>query len=44
MQRQLNETNAEVMKSVDRENHDDNNPPTLGDANWDDTTWDTGKT
>ena len=44
MQRQLNETHAEVMRSSDPESHDDDSPGALGDADWDNGAKDTGKT
>ena len=34
MQRQLNETHAEVMRSGDPESHDDDSPGALGDPDW----------
>ena len=36
VQRQLNETHAEVMRSSGPESHDDDSPRALGDADWDD--------
>ena len=36
VQRQLNETHAEVMGSSDPESHDGDSPGALGDADWDD--------
>ena len=36
VQRQLNETHAEVMGSSDPVSHDDDCPGALGDADWDD--------
>ena len=36
MQRQLNETHAEVLESSDQESHDDDNMGVLGDADWND--------
>ena len=36
VQRQLNETHAEVTGSDDPESHDDDSPGALGDADWND--------
>ena len=36
VQRQLNETNAEVLGSSDPESHDDDSSGALGDADWND--------
>ena len=36
VQRQLNETHAEVMGSNDPESYDDDSPGALGDADWND--------
>ena len=36
VQRQLNETRAELMGISDLESRDDDGPGALGDANWDD--------
>ena len=44
VQRQLNETHAEVMGSSDPESHDGDSPRALGDADWNDGAWDTVKT
>ena len=43
VQRQLNETHAEVMGSSDPESHDDDSPGALGDADWNDGAQNTGK-
>ena len=36
VQRQLNETHAEVLESSDSESDDDDSPGALGDADWND--------
>ena len=36
VQRQMNETHAEVMGSNDPESYDDDSPGALGDADWND--------
>ena len=44
VQRQLNETHAEVMGNSDPESHDDDSPGALGDADWNDGAEETGRT